>query len=141
MGFIIGLLTFAMVLLCGILILLVLIQLPRKEASAGLAFGGTATDALFGAGSGNRFDQNHEICCHRLFRPGAVAFDSPEPLSFREQRWLSACARARRGFDVALTKTLERTAAALLRFGRAEKRQGGSCRRTPTPGGCRSVSR
>ena len=52
MGFIIGLLTFAMVLLCGILILLVLIQLPRKEASAGLAFGGTATDALFGAGSG-----------------------------------------------------------------------------------------
>src|SRR5712671_4587327 len=52
MGFIIGLLTFAMVLLCGILILLVLIQLPKKEAGAGLAFGGTATDALFGAGSG-----------------------------------------------------------------------------------------
>ena len=52
MGFIIGLLTFAMVLLCGVLILLVLIQLPKKEAGAGLAFGGTATDALFGAGSG-----------------------------------------------------------------------------------------
>ncbi len=52
MGFIIGLLTFAMVLLCGVLILLVLMQLPKKEAGAGLAFGGTATDALLGAGSG-----------------------------------------------------------------------------------------
>ena len=30
-----------------------LIQLPKKEAGAGLAFGGGATDALFGAGSGN----------------------------------------------------------------------------------------
>ena len=35
------------------LILLVLIQLPKKEAGAGLAFGGGTTDALFGAGSGN----------------------------------------------------------------------------------------
>ena len=35
------------------LILLVLMQLPKKEAGAGLAFGGGATDALFGAGSGN----------------------------------------------------------------------------------------
>src|SRR5258705_5563052 len=52
MGFIIGLLTLAMVLLCGVLIFLVLIQLPKKEAGAGLAFGGSATDALFGAGSG-----------------------------------------------------------------------------------------
>ena len=38
---------------CLVLILLVLIQLPKKEAGAGLAFGGAATDALFGAGSGN----------------------------------------------------------------------------------------
>jgi protein translocase SecG subunit len=30
-----------------------LIQLPKKEAGAGLAFGGATTDALFGAGSGN----------------------------------------------------------------------------------------
>jgi protein translocase SecG subunit len=35
-----------------ILILLVLIQVPKKEAGAGMAFGGAATDALFGAGSG-----------------------------------------------------------------------------------------
>jgi preprotein translocase subunit SecG len=53
MGFIIGLVSFLMVLDCVLLILLVLIQLPKKEAGAGLAFGGGATDALFGAGSGN----------------------------------------------------------------------------------------
>jgi protein translocase SecG subunit len=33
--------------------MLILIQLPKKEAGAGLAFGAGATDALFGAGSGN----------------------------------------------------------------------------------------
>src|SRR5271165_5212349 len=38
---------------CVFLVLLVLLQLPKKEAGAGLAFGGAATDALFGAGSGN----------------------------------------------------------------------------------------
>src|SRR5260370_32872106 len=52
MAFIIGILTFIMVLDCLVLILLVLIQLPKKEAGAGLAFGGGASDALFGAGSG-----------------------------------------------------------------------------------------
>ena len=36
-----------------VLILLVLIQLPKKDAGAGMAFGGGAADALFGAGSGN----------------------------------------------------------------------------------------
>lgn len=49
----IGFLTVVMVLVCLFLILLVLMQLPKKEAGAGLAFGGAATDALFGAGSGN----------------------------------------------------------------------------------------
>ena len=53
MMFLIGLLTLVMVSTCVILIFLVLIQLPKKEAGAGLAFGGAATDALFGAGSGN----------------------------------------------------------------------------------------
>ncbi len=38
---------------CVVLVLLVLVQLPKKEAGAGLAFGGAASDALFGAGSGN----------------------------------------------------------------------------------------
>jgi len=53
MHFVIGLLTVVLVLNCLLLILLVLVQLPKKEAGAGLAFGGAATDALFGAGSGN----------------------------------------------------------------------------------------
>src|SRR5262247_1589285 len=52
MGFLIVLLTLAMVAVCLILVFLVLIQLPKKEAGAGLAFGASATDALFGAGSG-----------------------------------------------------------------------------------------
>ena len=51
-GFLIGLFTAVLVLDCIVLILLVLIQLPKKEAGLGLAFGGGAADALFGAGSG-----------------------------------------------------------------------------------------
>lgn len=46
-------LTFLLVVNCLLLMLLVLIQLPKKEAGAGIAFGGGATDALFGSGSGN----------------------------------------------------------------------------------------
>lgn len=46
-------LTVLLVLDCLILGLLILIQLPKKEAGVGVAFGGGATDALFGAGSGN----------------------------------------------------------------------------------------
>jgi len=51
--FLIIMLSVVMVLDCVILCFLVLMQLPKKEAGAGLAFGGGATDALFGAGSGN----------------------------------------------------------------------------------------
>ena len=53
MAFIIVLLTLAMVLNSVILIFLVLIQLPKKEAGGVLAFGASGADALFGAGSGN----------------------------------------------------------------------------------------
>lgn len=50
----IGLLSFVLVLVCLLLGLLILIQLPKKEAGGiGQAFGGGATDALFGTGSGN----------------------------------------------------------------------------------------
>jgi preprotein translocase subunit SecG len=52
MAFIIVLLTLAMVLNSVILIFLVLIQLPKKEAGGVLAFGASGADALFGAGSG-----------------------------------------------------------------------------------------
>ncbi len=53
MSFLIGVLTFFLIINCAVLILLVLIQLPKKDAGAGMAFGGGAADALFGAGSGN----------------------------------------------------------------------------------------
>jgi len=53
MMWIIGILTFVLIVDCLFLILLVLVQLPKKEAGLGQAFGGGATDALFGAGSGN----------------------------------------------------------------------------------------
>lgn len=54
MNFLIGLMTFVLVLDCLFLILVILIQLPKKEAGlGGAAFGSGATDALFGAGTGN----------------------------------------------------------------------------------------
>ena len=53
MLWIIGFLTVVLVLDSLILVLLVLVQLPKKEAGLGQAFGAGATDALFGAGSGN----------------------------------------------------------------------------------------
>ncbi|HTB84608.1 MAG TPA: preprotein translocase subunit SecG [Candidatus Sulfotelmatobacter sp.] len=53
MSFLAGILTFALIANCVVLIFLVLIQLPKKDAGAGLAFGSGAADALFGAGSGN----------------------------------------------------------------------------------------
>jgi preprotein translocase subunit SecG len=53
MSFIVEILTFILVVNCALLILLILIQLPKKDAGAGMAFGGAAADALFGAGSGN----------------------------------------------------------------------------------------
>src|SRR5438045_7994090 len=52
MSWIVGILSIFLVLACRLLMLLVLIQLPKKEAGMGQAFGGGATDALFGAGSG-----------------------------------------------------------------------------------------
>jgi protein translocase SecG subunit len=53
MSFFAGVLTFILMANCLLLILLILVQLPKKDAGAGLAFGGGAADALFGAGSGN----------------------------------------------------------------------------------------
>lgn len=53
MSFIAGVLTVLLIVNCVLLVLLVLVQLPKKDAGVGLAFGGGAADALFGAGSGN----------------------------------------------------------------------------------------
>lgn len=53
MSWIIGIFTFILVIDCLLMILLILVQLPKKEAGMGTAFGAGATDALFGAGTGN----------------------------------------------------------------------------------------
>ena len=54
MTFLLYFLGVLMFLDCVLLVFLVLLQLPKKEAGmGGTAFGGAATDALFGAGSGN----------------------------------------------------------------------------------------
>lgn len=52
MQIIIWIVTALLVLTCIFLILLVLVQLPKKEAGAGMAFGGGTADALLGSGSG-----------------------------------------------------------------------------------------
>jgi preprotein translocase subunit SecG len=53
MSFVVGILTLLLVINCVVLILLVLVQLPKKDAGAGMAFGAGTADALFGSGSGN----------------------------------------------------------------------------------------
>jgi len=62
MGFIIGVLTVILALDSLFLILLILVQLPKKEAGIGTAFGGAATDALFGAGKGNALTNLTKYC-------------------------------------------------------------------------------
>jgi preprotein translocase subunit SecG len=62
MSLLIGFLTAVLVLNCIFLVLLVLIQLPKKEAGLGVAFGGAATDALFGAGSGTVLTKVTKYC-------------------------------------------------------------------------------
>ena len=60
-------LTAVLVLDCLILTLLVLVQLPKKEAGMGQAFGGAATDALFGSGSGNALTKMTKWCAGVFF--------------------------------------------------------------------------
>jgi len=62
MNLLIGFLTVVLVLDCLFLVLLILIQLPKKDAGAGIAFGGGATDALFGAGSGTALTKITKYC-------------------------------------------------------------------------------
>lgn len=53
MSLVIELLSLVLCLSCFFLGLLILVQLPKKEAGMGTAFGGDAAVALFGAGTGN----------------------------------------------------------------------------------------
>ncbi len=62
MTLLIGFLTVLLVLTSVFLILLVLIQLPKKEAGLGVAFGSAATEALFGAGSGTVLTKVTKYC-------------------------------------------------------------------------------
>ena len=73
MGFLIGLLTVVMVLDCLLLIFLVLIQLPKKEAGAGLAFGGGRDRRPVRRRFRQRPDQDHQIRRHHLLRSGGGA--------------------------------------------------------------------
>ena len=61
MDILIWFLTFILILNSLLLILLVLIQLPKKEAGLGQAFGGGTTDALFGAGGASALTRMTQI--------------------------------------------------------------------------------
>ena len=67
MSYFAGVLTFLLVVNCLLLIFLILMQLPKKDAGAGMAFGGAAADALFGAGSGNFLTQATRYATIALF--------------------------------------------------------------------------
>jgi len=62
LSLIIGLLTFVLVFICAILVLLILAQLPKKDAGAGLAFGAGTAEAIFGAGAGTPLAQITKYC-------------------------------------------------------------------------------
>ncbi len=51
MAIFIGILTVTLVLLCCFLVLIILMQKSKQEAGLGAAFGGAATEQLFGAGT------------------------------------------------------------------------------------------
>lgn len=57
MALIIGLLSLVMVVSAVLLCLLILVQLPKKEAGMGAAFGADQAAALFGAGTGTALTQ------------------------------------------------------------------------------------
>ena len=86
MSLLIVFLSIILVVNAALLMLLILIQLPKKEAGAGLAFGAGATDALFGAGSGNALT--------RMTRYAATSFlGMVLALSFLSQRHAHAGSR------------------------------------------------
>lgn len=51
MGIIVGILTGILILLCILLVLIILMQKSKQEAGLGAAFGGAATEQIFGAGT------------------------------------------------------------------------------------------
>ena len=59
---IIILLTAVLVVVCLLLVFLILAQLPKKDAGAGLAFGGGTAEAIFGAGASTPLAQITKYC-------------------------------------------------------------------------------
>lgn len=59
---IILLLTAVLVGVCLMLVFLILAQLPKKDAGAGLAFGGGTAEAIFGAGASTPLAQITKYC-------------------------------------------------------------------------------
>lgn len=59
---IIVLFTAVLVVVCILLVFLILAQLPKKDAGAGLAFGGGTAEAIFGAGASTPLAQITKYC-------------------------------------------------------------------------------
>lgn len=56
------LLTGVLICVCLLLVFLILAQLPKKDAGAGLAFGGGTAEAIFGAGASTPLAQITKYC-------------------------------------------------------------------------------
>lgn len=56
------LLTAVLIVVCIMLVFLILAQLPKKDAGAGLAFGGGTAEAIFGAGASTPLAQITKYC-------------------------------------------------------------------------------
>ncbi len=62
MSLIIAFLTAILFIICLMLVILILAQLPKKDAGAGLAFGGGTAEAIFGAGASTPLAQITKYC-------------------------------------------------------------------------------
>ena len=82
MGFIIGLLTVFMVLDCVVLVLLVLMQLPKKEAGRRPGLRRRGHRRAVWRGFGQCPDQNHQIRRDDLLRDGVCCSPSCKPAHY-----------------------------------------------------------
>ena len=87
---VITLLTVILVFICILMGILILMQLPKKDAGAGLAFGGGTAEAIFGAGAGTPLAQITKYCagiflCLALVLSALNAQRSNEPTRLIEE--------------------------------------------------------
>lgn len=114
MEFILGLFRFFLFVDCVLVVLLVLIQLPKKDAGLGVAFGGAATDALFGAGAGNAITKITKWATVFFFviSLGLAAADSHYARANREKADTILTAEGATSSDSARSTTMETSAPA-----------------------------